>query len=237
MAFSLTRPLADLLEEGIARSKSPGASFAMFHDGQLHAAAAGILSVETGQRTTVNSMYQIGSITKVFTATLVLQLVEEGRLDLDKPIIEYLPDFMCADRAARARITTRHLLSHTSGLDGDFITDTGFGEDALRRYVDRCALLPQLHEPGNGFSYCNSGYVIAGRIVEVLRGRSWDHEFSSRILAPLPKCATLPRCRLLSWPAKSRRHTASMRRAARTFLKTRITLSPFPWRPPARPPR
>jgi CubicO group peptidase (beta-lactamase class C family) len=177
--------IAELLEEAVARFKAPGASFAMFHDGQLYATAAGVLNVDSGQRATAGSMYQIGSITKVFTATLVMQLVDEGRLDLDKPIVEYLPDFMCADREAREAITARHLLSHTSGLDGDFITDTGFGEDALRRYIDRCALLPQLHVPGKAISYCNSGYGIAGRIVEVLRGRSWDQEISTRIFAPL----------------------------------------------------
>ncbi len=66
--------------------------------------------------------------------------------------------------------------------------------EALRRYIDRCALLPQLFRPGAGISYCNSGYMIAGRMVEVLRGRSWDHEIATRILLPLglKHAATLP---------------------------------------------
>ena len=89
MAAALTQPqIAEALAAAVARAKSPGASFAMFHDGQIQAAAAGVLNVEKGQPASVNSMYQIGSINKVFTATLVMQLVDEGRLDLDPPSIE-----------------------------------------------------------------------------------------------------------------------------------------------------
>ena len=98
--------------------------------------ATGLLNKETGVEATPDSVFQIGSMTKVWTATVVMQLVDEGKLDLDAPI---------SRRAARAearrtptsprRVTMRHLLTHTSGIDGDVFTDTGRGDDCLEKYV------------------------------------------------------------------------------------------------------
>lgn len=91
---------------------------------------------------TTDTVFQIGSISKVFTATLVMQLVDEGLLSLDTPIAKYLPEFHVADDKTRRAVTARHFLSHSSGIDGDFFPDTGRDDDAIARLVDMSALLP-----------------------------------------------------------------------------------------------
>jgi len=129
----------------------PGASLAVWHNGVLATAATGVINLTTGVETTVDAVFQIGSITKLLTGTLTLQLVEEDRVGLDDPLKRHLPDFALLSREAAQSITLRHLLSHTSGIDGDFFESTGTGEDKLSRYVDACRLLPLLHGPGELF--------------------------------------------------------------------------------------
>ncbi len=99
-----------------------------------------------------------------------MQLVDEGLLDLDAPVAEVLPGFRVADPDVTRSVTTRHLLTHTSGIDGDVFTDTGRGDDCLERYVAGMAEVAQNHPLGATWSYCNSGYILAGRIVEHLTG-------------------------------------------------------------------
>lgn len=145
----------------------------------------GVLNLATGVSTTPDSLFQIGSLTKVWTATLVMQLVEEGRLHLDEPVQAVLAELVLRDEEATRAVTTRQLLNHTSGIDGDLFIDTGRGDDALRRYVDRLVDMGQLHRPGRGWSYCNVGYSIAGRVVEVLTGTPFETAMQERIFDPL----------------------------------------------------
>ena len=147
--------------------------------------SSGVVSTRTGVAVTPNTVFQMGSISKVWTATLIMQLLEEGKLDLDAPIRKVLPDFAVADEAASTSITTRHLLTHTSGIDGDVFLDNGRGDDCLEHYVAELKSVVQIFPPGAGWSYCNTGFAIAGRIVEVLRGQTWDAVLRDRILEPL----------------------------------------------------
>lgn len=177
----LGRRLPSLLEE----TGVPAASIAVGQHGAVAAAAAGILNRETGVEATVDSLFQVGSVTKTLTAALVLQLVEEDLLDLDAPVRKALPDFRLGDEDAAATITARQLLSHTSGFEGDVFTDTGKGDDCIERYVDLLADIPQLFAPGALWSYNNAGFCVLGRIVEVLRDRSFDACLRDHLLAPL----------------------------------------------------
>jgi CubicO group peptidase (beta-lactamase class C family) len=93
-----------------------------------------------------------------------------------------MPEIHFGDPEATVAITIRQLLTHTSGLDGDFFEDTGRGDDCLERYVLACRALPQLHEPGAMFSYCNAGFVVLGRLIEKLRGATWDAVLRANIL-------------------------------------------------------
>ena len=177
----------------------PGANLAILADGEVTEAAYGAVNVRTGVEATTDSLFQIGSISKVWTATLIMQLVDEGLLDLDAPVLTYLPDFKVADPDVTRTVTTRHLLAHTSGIDGDHFFDTGRGDDCVEKYVASCAELKQNHPLGATMSYCNSGYTVLGRILEVLRGQTWDTILRERLFAPLElkSAGTLPEEALL----------------------------------------
>ncbi|MBB4774797.1 serine hydrolase domain-containing protein [Actinomadura livida] len=163
---------------GVAeRHGVPGVAVAVDAGGRLVEAAAGLLSTATGVEATVDSVFQIGSITKTLTATLVMGLVAEGLVELDAPVARYLPGFREA--------TVRQLLCHTSGIEGDVFTDTGKGDDCLERYVEMLADVPQLFEPGEMFSYSNAGYCVLGRIVEVVRGEPFDRCMRNHLFTPL----------------------------------------------------
>ncbi|WP_201023295.1 serine hydrolase domain-containing protein [Serinicoccus chungangensis] len=173
------------LTELIAAYQVPGASLGILRDGAITEVTAGVLSTETGAAATPDSLWQIGSISKVWTATLVLQLVDEGHLQLDQRVVEVLPDFTLVDEAAAAEITVRQLLAHTSGMDGDVFTDTGRGDDCVARYLEQAGTIGQNHPVGATWSYCNSGYVVLGAIVEKVTGQTWDGALRSRIIEPL----------------------------------------------------
>ncbi|MBB5631525.1 serine hydrolase domain-containing protein [Sphaerisporangium krabiense] len=155
----------------------PGVAVAVGAGGRVVEAAAGVLSTATGVEATVDSVFQIGSVTKVLTATLVMGLVAEGLVELDAPVGRYLPGFREA--------TVRQLLCHTAGFEGDVFTDTGKGDDCLERYVDLLADVPQIFAPGEMFSYNNAGYSVLGRIVEVVRGEPFDRCMRDHLFTPL----------------------------------------------------
>ncbi|WP_370949684.1 serine hydrolase domain-containing protein [Amycolatopsis sp. cg5] len=173
------------LSELIAKHDVPGAQVAVLADDEIHDEAAGILSLHTQVETTTDSVFKIGSITKIWTATLIQQLVDEGALRLDRPIRDYLPGFRLADPVATESLTTRHLLTHTGGMDSNHATDPGRDDDAIEKFVASLADADHPLEPGTLFSYSNSGYVVLGRLVEVLRGTHFHDVLRERLAAPL----------------------------------------------------
>jgi CubicO group peptidase (beta-lactamase class C family) len=177
--------LGERLRDLAAKHKVVGASLAVLTDGRIHQAACGVLNLSTGVEATTDSLFQTGSIGKVYTATLALRLVEEGRLSLDEPIVAWIPEFRVADPDVTKQVTLRHLLTHTSGIDGDFFIDTGRGDDALARYVEACAGLRQNHPLGATMSYCNTGYIVLGRLIEQLTDRPWHSVLRERLVQPL----------------------------------------------------
>ena len=147
---------------------------------------AGLTNLRTRVPNDPATVCQVGSITKLVTATMILQLRDERRLELDTPVRDLLgepPSGVLA--ATEPSVTVRHLLTHTSGIDGDLFTDTGRGDDCLQRYVEGLGEAEALFAPGAGWSYCNSGFVVLGRIVEVLDGRTWDAALRARVVEPL----------------------------------------------------
>lgn len=176
--------LATILE----RTKVPGAAAAVLHEGRVVAEAAwGKANLRSGVDATTQTVFQIGSITKVWTATLVMMFVDDGLLDVDAPVVTYLPEFAVADPEVSRTVTLRHLLSHSSGIAGDHFHDTGRGDDNLERYVASCHQLGQEHAIGAAMSYCNSGYSVLGRVLEVVdgKGRTWDAILRERLIDPL----------------------------------------------------
>ncbi len=137
---------------------------------------------------TTDTKFRIGSVTKQFTAAIVLQLVEEGRMDLQGKITDYLPDY---PPAQGDRVTIHHLLTHTSGIPS--YTDLpGFMETNVRNPYEPAdsllpvfASLPLEFEPGSQWQYSNSGYHVLGVIIEHVTGKPYDQVLRERILDPL----------------------------------------------------
>jgi CubicO group peptidase (beta-lactamase class C family) len=172
----------------------PGAVFGVVDNGTVTVAAFGIANRNTGLPVIRETLFQAGSIGKSYTATAIMQLVDDGVLDLDTPLREYLPDLEFADPTVSKTLTSRQVLTHTAGIDGDRLDEDfscGRGDDAVQRYVAGLTDLPLITEPGRLWSYCNSGYVVLGRVVEVLTGMTYEQAITKRILDPLGAKDTL----------------------------------------------
>jgi CubicO group peptidase (beta-lactamase class C family) len=128
--------------------------------------------------------FRIASISKVFTATLAMTLVDDGLLDLDTPVVTYLPELELSDADAREQITMRQLLSHTSGLYGDYSADFGLGDDAMMRALSIFATLPQQTRPGEIWAYCNSGFQLAGTVIARILDSTFDAAMEERVFEP-----------------------------------------------------
>ncbi|MDR0283418.1 MAG: beta-lactamase family protein [Propionibacteriaceae bacterium] len=181
-----------------------GAVLGLLHlaeDGEdeLVRVATGVLNANTGRATTVDSLFQIGSISKTWTATVIMQLVDEGKISLDQPVKDILPDFRLSTDDLTNGMTIRNLLNHTSGIDGDVFVDTGRGDDNLAKYLTELETAVQIFPVGATWSYCNSGFSILGRIIEAQTGQVWDTAMRERLYAPLglTHTCTLPEEALL----------------------------------------
>ena len=177
--------IAEQLPALLEKHDVPGAAVGVLAAGEVIDDAAGLLHKGTGVEATPDSLFQIGSITKLWTSTLVMQLVDEGKVELDAPIRTYLPEFTIGNETAAAAITVRMLLSHTAGFEGDIFTDTGVGDDCVEKYLGVLGEVPQLFPPGEMFSYNNAGYCVLGRLVEVLREKHYDACLRDHLFAPL----------------------------------------------------
>lgn len=188
--------MQDRLEELAAELGVPGAVVGVLADDEITVCATGVTKLgPDGAPVTADTLFLIGSIAKVWTATLVMQLVDEGRLELDEPVNRYLtPPLRLADQAVADTVTVRQLLTHTGGFYGDADEPPDRGEDAVERTVAGYAELPQLHRIGTLFSYSNAGFNILGRLVECLTEKTWDDALRDRLLTPLElhRTASLP---------------------------------------------
>lgn len=179
-----TRAVDHFLEAQISRHGIPGLSVAIIEDGQVRY-ARGYGRAGPGRPMTANTPQPIASMTKPFTAVAVLQLVDEGLVELDAPVQTYLPEFEVADPKVSAEITVRDLLQHTSGL-----SDLGY-----RRLLDPVTSLEQgvrdlrhaepTARPGEAFQYFNPNYAILALLVQKVTGRPYAEVVADRILTPL----------------------------------------------------
>jgi CubicO group peptidase (beta-lactamase class C family) len=169
----LSAEAADLCGSG----RVPGYLAGVYHAGEQTVVAEGLANVTTGVPMTEDTGYLMGSITKVFTTTLLLQCVERGQVDLDERVTRYLPEFTLVPPAKAQEIRVRNLLNHTNGIDGDFFwPDEVKGRDALKYYVAQLgAHCGTLFDPGEYVSYSNAGMLVAGRLLEVVTGESYHN--------------------------------------------------------------
>jgi CubicO group peptidase (beta-lactamase class C family) len=177
--------LAEFVEAAATRFGLPGVAAGVWVNGQEIYACHGVTSVENPLPVDQNTLYLLGSITKTYTATALMRLVAEGRVELEAPVRRYVPELVLADERAAAQVTVLNLLNHTSGLDWRLIVDTGEGDDALARLVAKLAELKLVAAPGTRASYSQAGYDLAGRIIEKVTGLTFEQAVASLILAPL----------------------------------------------------
>ena len=159
-------------------------------------ARAGVADLATRQPVPLDGEFRIGSVTKTFVATVVLQLAGEGRLSLDDTVAHWLPGAVEGNGNDGSRITIRELLQMTSGIY-DYVNDlpllasaAGFQASRFRTYTPQqlVALAMQhrpLFAPGTSASYSNTNYVLLGMIISQVTGRSWAQEVNARIIRPL----------------------------------------------------
>ncbi len=159
----------------------PGVAVGIFDGEEVEFAGFGITNIETGQPVAPETLFQLGSISKIFTATLAMSLVDDGLLELDTPIVTYVPELVLADADARERITARHLLTHTAGFFGDRFDDQGVGDDALEKAVRAFGDLPQQTAPGELYTYCNAGIDLLGRAIENILGQTFESAMRERV--------------------------------------------------------
>ena len=177
----------ELIEDRRKAMRTPAVSVAVVKDGKVvKAKGYGLATVDPPRPATEKTVYQIGSLTKQFTAVAVLMLVEEGKVGLDDPIRKHLDGLP----AAWDKVTVRHLLSHTSGIfsytSADKFTDTPRNVYAPRDLIALAADKPLNFAPGTDWDYSNTGYVLLGLLIEKASGgKPYGVFVRERIFAPL----------------------------------------------------
>lgn len=168
-------PIDDFIADYAATNGLPGVAVAVVKDGEvIHEAA-------TGEGITPDTPMMLGSISKTFTAFAVLQLVDDGRIDLDDPVVDHLPDFTMDDPRAD-RISVRQLLSHTSGIPNPIIVPEA--RTAAQR-VDQLGSMSLSSDPGTTYLYSNLGYQLAAQLVAEVSGQEYVDHLTEHIFEPL----------------------------------------------------
>lgn len=163
----------------------PGVAVGILVDGKEEHAFHGVTSVENPVPVNDDTLFQYGSTGKTFTATAMLRLVEQGRVDLDAPVRAYIPELRLKDEEVARSVTVFHLFNHTAGWEGDLIEDMGSGDDALARYVERMATIEQVTPLGESVSYNNASLSLAGRVIEKVTGQTYEQAMKELLLQPL----------------------------------------------------
>jgi len=168
-----------------ARWNAVGLAGGVVRNGERKISVAGFANARAGYPIVENSIFMIGSITKIYTATLVMRLMERGILDLETPVVNYVPEFRLGHDGLAETITMEMLLSHTSGFDGDRFTSYGRGDDAYEKAIAGFDTLEQWFQPGSFYSYNNAGFYLAGYIIQKLTGKTYETNLTEEIFAPL----------------------------------------------------
>lgn len=185
LAPGLRQRLDHFVAERMALGQVPGLALCILQQGRpAYLRGYGQANLEQGIPVTEATPFAVGSTTKGMTALAVMQLVEEGRLDLDAPVQAYLKDLSFADPRAGA-ITLRQLLSHTAGLPASAVFDGTQDPEALERRVRAVAATPLSRDPGSGYEYANDGFNLAGWVIQQVSGLPYESYLQRHLFAPL----------------------------------------------------
>ena len=182
--------LDGVLQEIMLRWDVPGMAIGIVKGDEVaYAKAFGVQSLETQTPVTLDTIFCVQSISKTFVATAVMQLAERGKLDLDAPIIQYLPYFRLDDERYR-QITIRQALSHTSGMPDmeteyvDLVTHPEYDDLAAERYVRGLSNRKLIASPGERFSYSNIAYNVLGDMLAKVSGYTFEEVMREHVLTP-----------------------------------------------------
>ncbi|MFI5621117.1 serine hydrolase domain-containing protein [Streptomyces sp. NPDC051567] len=169
---------------------APGAMARVSGPGGVQTESLGVRDKVTGEAMDPQARFRIGSVTKTFSAVVLLQLVSDGRVNLDAPVVQYLPGLLPDER-----ITVRHLLTHRSGLSdytNAMFANTVPGFESVRNrvfsyqeLVDLSLAEPRTGQPGVAYQYSNTNFAVVGMLIEKITGRPVATEYERRIIKPL----------------------------------------------------
>lgn len=181
--------LEPIIQQAMAQGEIPGFAIAIVQNQKIvYAAGFGVKNLtRPNDKITPESLFHMASITKPFVATSIMQLVEQGRIELDAPLVKYLPYFRMKDERYKA-ITIRQMLTHTSGMPDveDYEWNKPqYDDGALERYVRSLQPLSLIAAPGTRFQYSNMAYEILGDVIAKVSGQSFEDYVRLHILEPL----------------------------------------------------
>lgn len=179
------RQLEDRVAELAQELEVPGVAVGVYLDGAEHYAFHGTTSIEHGLPVDGNTLFQFGSTGKTFTATAIMRLVDKGDVLLEAPVRTYVPELKLKDPEVAEKVTVLQLLNHTAGWSGDLMENTGDGDDAIARYVEKMAEIDQDSPLGKTVSYNNASLSVAGRVIEKVTGQTYEQAMKELIFEPL----------------------------------------------------
>lgn len=184
--------LAVLVTQKMKEYRVPGVAFGVLRGGRMTMRAFGVTNADNPQPFTPDTVFPIASISKTVTATAIMRLVEQGKVELDAPVKRYIPEFAVQDASVTRDVAIWHLLTHTPGWEGQ-LTPDDLGIDALKRFAESQQDLPQLAAPGEVWSYNNAGFTIAGRVIEAVTGQRIHDALRTLVIEPIGLTRTFTR--------------------------------------------
>jgi len=204
-----------IVVEARAKAPAPSTSVAVVVGGQLaYAEAFGLANLDPAQPARLETRYDIGSVSKQFTAAAVMLMVQDGELSLDDKVGRFFPKLAGADK-----VTVRHLLSHTAGYENSWRNTADERRQPItpQAIVDRWGAIPLAFEPGAAWDYSNTNYTIAGRIVEIASGQPLFQVLTERIFKPLGMTSVIDNERLSPGARDATRYTRNLLGPARVI--------------------
>lgn len=171
----------DLLTTWLQETGAPGVSLAIDDGDGILCFNEGFADLRTHTPVGEGTAFQLGSVSKVVTAFVLLAALEEKGLSVDTPVIAIAPDLRASNERAFHDMTVRHLLNHTSGLDSQWWVDLGRGDDARKMAARAIAATPLVARPGELFSYSGLAFILAGYLTERLTGSTWEEQVRTRV--------------------------------------------------------
>jgi len=177
--------IAALAEAKMREYHVPGAAIGILDNGMITTRGLGVTNLEDPLPVHDHTVFPIASISKTFAATMMMRLVEQGKVDLQAPVRKYLPEFKVRDDTVSRDVTVWNLLTHSAGWEGQ-VSGPERGEDTLRNFV--ATVMPDLMQvapPTAAWSYNNAGFSVSGRVIEAVTGTSINRAVRDLVFTPL----------------------------------------------------